>query len=260
MKGFYPQKQGDTTWKLLLPCCTEGNLTLGDRVFSFDPHTLFLLGEEIYPHLTSTQPLNYILLPFDFKWFSSFSSEQSDFLWLTRDLFYVIPLNQSKREEILSLYEKIEEDDGNFGSDILRKMSIFRLLLAIFPLIESNKLDNTQNTYGIDHRITPIVDYIKNNIAEPLNLDLISKEFFLSKTYLCRVFKSSMGVSVIEYIISCRVKKACTLLQEGYSVQRSGELSGFSDNSHFIRTFGKLTGVSPGKYAKEFNISQKKSY
>ena len=28
--------------------------------------------------------------------------------------------------------------------------------------------------------------------------------------------------------------------------------SGFSDNSHFIRTFGSLTGISPGRYAKEY--------
>ena len=41
----------------------------------------------------------------------------------------------------------------------------------------------------------------------------------------------------------------------GYSVQEAGEMSGFSDNSHFIRTFGHLTGLTPGKYAKEYQSS-----
>ena len=36
---------------------------------------------------------------------------------------------------------------------------------------------------------------------------------------------------------------------------QTGELSGFSDNSHFIRTFGHLTGVTPGRYAKEYQSS-----
>ena len=45
--------------------------------------------------------------------------------------------------------------------------------------------------------------------------------------------------------------KARQLLKEGVSVQQAGELSGFSDNSHFIRTFGHLTGTSPGRYARE---------
>ena len=35
----------------------------------------------------------------------------------------------------------------------------------------------------------------------------------------------------------------------------AGELAGFSDNSHFIRTFGHLTGLTPGRYAKEYQSS-----
>ena len=56
----------------------------------------------------------------------------------------------------------------------------------------------------------------------------------------------------MEYIIHSRVLRARQLLQEGVSVQQAGELSGFSDNSHFIRTFGNLTGISPGRYTKEY--------
>ena len=76
--------------------------------------------------------------------------------------------------------------------------------------------------------------------------------FFISKHYLCRIFKSATGFSVMEYIIYSRILRARQLLQEGVSVQQAGELSGFSDNSHFIRTFGHLTGTSPGRYAKEY--------
>ena len=38
-------------------------------------------------------------------------------------------------------------------------------------------------------------------------------------------------------------------------MQQAGERSGFSDNSHFIRTFGHLTGITPGRYAKEYQSS-----
>ena len=37
-----------------------------------------------------------------------------------------------------------------------------------------------------------------------------------------------------------------------FTAKQAGELAGFSDNSHFIRTFGHLTGPSPGRYAKEY--------
>ena len=72
---------------------------------------------------------------------------------------------------------------------------------------------------------------------------------------MCRIFKAATGFSVMEYIIYSRVLRARQLLQDGVSVQQAGELSGFSDNSHFIRTFGQLTGVTPGRYAKEYESS-----
>ena len=99
------------------------------------------------------------------------------------------------------------------------------------------------------------MDYIQENLTEPLTLDQISNKFYISKHYLCRIFKSATGFSVMEYIIHSRILRARQLLQEGVSVQQAGELSGFSDNSHFIRTFGNLTGTSPGRYAKEYQSS-----
>ena len=89
-------------------------------------------------------------------------------------------------------------------------------------------------------------------VPREMTLEEIAGWFFISKHYLCRIFKSATGFSVMEYIIYSRILRARQLLQEGVSVQQAGELSGFSDNSHFIRTFGHLTGTSPGRYAKEY--------
>ena len=105
-------------------------------------------------------------------------------------------------------------------------------------------------------RVSPILDYIRDNLAEPLTLDQIAGQFYISKHYLCRIFKAATGFSVMEYIIYSRVLRARQLLQEGCSVQEAGELSGFSDNSHFIRTFGHLTGLTPGRYAKEYQSGE----
>ena len=104
-------------------------------------------------------------------------------------------------------------------------------------------------------RVAPILDYIRNNLSEPLTLDQIANQFYISKHYLCRIFKSATGFSVMEYIIYSRVLRARQLLKEGVSVQQAGEMSGFSDNSHYIRTLGHLTGTSPGRYAREYQTS-----
>jgi len=133
-------------------------------------------------------------------------------------------------------------------------MSLLRLLLRVAPTLNAATAgESIRNKDFL--RVSPILDYIRDNLAEPLSLDQIASQFYISKHYLCRIFKAATGFSVMEYIIYSRVLRARQLLQEGVSVQQAGEMSGFSDNSHFIRTFGHLTGVTPGRYAKEYQSS-----
>ena len=55
----------------------------------------------------------------------------------------------------------------------------------------------------------------------------------------------------MEYVILCRVRYAGTLLRRGVSVREAGEAAGFGDNAHFIRSFRRITGTTPGRFAKE---------
>lgn len=240
------------TWKLLVPYCWEGNLTFGNEIYPFTSDYIFLVGDEGVPHLTATNPLDYRLYDLDLHFLSRVSTEQSDFLWLLRQKLHCIPVTEGQRQEILHLLEKIPENHGLFGEDILRNMGFLSVILYLVPLCPWQ--EEAKKTMVAKHvgqgRVVPILDYIQENLAEPLCLDEISAKFFISKHYLCRLFKRATGVSVMEYIIQSRVDLACHYLKQGYSVQRAGELSGFSDNSHFIRTFGRITGDSPGKYGK----------
>ncbi len=90
-------------------------------------------------------------------------------------------------------------------------------------------------------------------MAEPLNLDMLSSEFFISKSHLCRIFKDATGFSVASYISNSRIIKACTLLRNGVSVQDAGERVGFNNNAHFICVFKQEIGIPPGKYARHYN-------
>lgn len=101
----------------------------------------------------------------------------------------------------------------------------------------------------------PVLKYIQEHLTESLSLDSIAANFFISKYYLCHNFKLATGFSVRDYVIHCRILRARALLRNGIRVQETGELVGFHNNEHFIRTFKKLTGVSPKRYAKEFLFS-----
>ena len=101
-----------------------------------------------------------------------------------------------------------------------------------------------------DHTVEAVIGYIRTHLAEALTLDRLADRASLSKSSLSHRFKAATGFSVAEYIIHCRIQQARILLSHGCSVQQAGESAGFGDNSHFIRTFRRITGMTPGQFAR----------
>ena len=240
-------------YELLLPLTSPGNIFVNDQVYPLRRGTLYLIGENTLHRTMSTGSHARYVLHISRRTLTELSTPQTDFTRLTQDSFRRADLNREELSEIVELFQALErnKNDGSFGSDIYQVVALLNLLIRISPVLNAATAgESIRNKDFL--RVSPILDYIRDKLSEPLSLDQIAGQFYISKHYLCRIFKSATGFSVMEYIIYSRVLKARQLLQEGVSVQQAGELSGFSDNSHFIRTFGHLTGLTPGKYAKEY--------
>ena len=134
-------------------------------------------------------------------------------------------------------------------ADILRRTAAFAELLAL--VVDKWHEPHTAPLAAADPAMSAVIAYIRSHLAEALTLDALSAQFFLSKSALCHRFKAATGFTVMEYIILCRIQYAGTLLRRGLSVREAGEAAGFGDNAHFIRTFRRITGTTPGQYAKE---------
>lgn len=243
-------------FELLLPLTSPGNIFVNDQVYPLHRGTLYLIGENTLHRTMATGAHARYVLHISRKALADLSTPQTDFTQLAQDSFRRATLDGPQMTEIIELFQALErnKNDGSFGSDINQTVALLNLLLRVAPALNAATAgESIRNKDFL--RVSPILDYIRDNLSEPLSLDQIASQFYISKHYLCRIFKSATGFSVMEYIIYSRVLKARQLLQEGISVQQAGEMSGFSDNSHFIRTFGHLTGVTPGRYAKEYQSS-----
>lgn len=240
-------------YELLLPLTSPGNIFVNDQVYPLRRGTLYLIGENTLHRTMATGFHARYVLHISRKALTELSTPQTDFTQLAQDNFRRAVLNGEQMTELIELFQALERNksDGSFGSDVRQMVALLNLLLCVAPTL--NAATAGESIHNKDFlRVAPILDYIRDNLAEPLSLDQIASQFYISKHYLCRIFKSATGFSVMEYIIYSRVLRARQLLQDGVSVQQAGEMSGFSDNSHFIRTFGHLTGLTPGKYAKEY--------
>ena len=82
-----------------------------------------------------------------------------------------------------------------------------------------------------------------------MTVEQLPENFFLSESYICRIFKQATGTTIGKYITARRISIAKAALSEGVGVNEAFERSGFGDYSSFFKAFTKAVGVSPKKYA-----------
>lgn len=90
-----------------------------------------------------------------------------------------------------------------------------------------------------------IIEYLDNHYSGRLSLVGIAERFFISATYLCRIFKQTTGFTIIEYLNIVRIREAKALLtQTKWPITRVAAETGFESIAHFGRKFKAITGRS----------------
>ncbi len=97
--------------------------------------------------------------------------------------------------------------------------------------------------------LKPAFAYIELHKNENIPLESISAVCHISPSYFSKLFSQEMGENFSTYMLRVRINCAKELLAstEG-SVSEIGISLGFSDAAHFVRSFKKLEGTTPGRY------------
>lgn len=115
-------------------------------------------------------------------------------------------------------------------------------LIEILYLLNNSEFSTN---YVANSHVRQIVDYINDNYTKKITLEDIADELFLTKYYLCKVFKKYTGDTVKGYITKKRIAKVEQLTANGYSISKACLRAGFSDYTSFYKAFSKLNGKPP---------------
>lgn len=101
--------------------------------------------------------------------------------------------------------------------------------------------------------VVQCVDYIYSHIKERITVAVLAEYTGLSESYLSRVFKQNLGISISDYIREKKIEKATHLLRySDKSIIDIANYLSFSSQSHFIQTFEDFTGMTPKKYRNKY--------
>ncbi len=131
----------------------------------------------------------------------------------------------------------------NYASNVILDV------LNCFYKIAEEKLKNENPGKSNDERYAIAIQYIKDNIYNPITCEDVAKIVYLSSKQLTRIFRKRAAMSVAEYITQHKCEEAKNLLISSSAPLRDiSDSLGFRDEYYFNRFFKKHTGTTPHQY------------
>ena len=145
-------------------------------------------------------------------------------------------------------YQTISELRGSGFSQWLTQNpeELTQLILAEASRL-SEEIQNADMTHTL---VAKIKNYIREHIDE-VNRGQIAEYFYLSPSYLSKVFRRETGESLINYIQDTRIELAKELLlYSDYTISDIAIQTGYPNFSHFSKQFRKFVGCTPNEFRK----------
>jgi AraC family transcriptional regulator len=133
--------------------------------------------------------------------------------------------------------------------DAVSYLAIEGLGLELIAAIAREEPRTENHSRQPPHWLNQAHELIKTRFLEHLTLGDIAGTVGVHLVTLAREFRHNYGCTVGQMVRRERIGFACReLLKPDASIADIGIATGFYDQSHFARTFKKLTGMTPAEY------------
>ena len=162
-----------------------------------------------------------------------------------------VMLIKSLAMQLISL--RSEEDP--LALELLEQSTVRMFLALTLRACASADPYRPQPRHRGDNRLSldQVFRYIHAHLTEEITLEILEREFFVSRHHLIREFKKRTGQTVHRYIVKARLDLCREYLSQGYSINEVYRMGGFGGYNHFFRAFKQTYGMTPGEYRNSLN-------
>lgn len=223
----------------------KGNLTyydIDDNKFELKEGTVFIgaynsirrvQSEAFHEHHT----FSFIFTP------AANDSEGLSFSYLPVLSDETVCQNIAKYMDLLIMEYKIG------GSYDIKTISYFFKILEIID--DYSKSVSEDNLYGNMRYVNRAKKYIAEHVDKKITIDDIAYAVNLTPQYLCNIFKTVTGITIITYVNRLKLEKIRNLvINNGLTLRQAGESVGFNDENYISRIFKKYYGKSISELKK----------
>lgn len=230
---------------------------VGDRVIPVGRGDCIVLGREV-PHQTQRTGQEWYsryVLYFDLPYLAMLPRHEVLLSLFTEKAsrMPLISLSVAEQREVEGILRYLDRtmQESNSPYAECQSLSLFIRLLVVLNQAWDRSNDQAKLEPAGQGVIGEIVDYVTANYQDDIRLDDLAEMFCVSKSYICRRFRETIGMSVIAYVNRQRVIRARRLLEETSESMTSIAMQcGFNSISQFNRAFKQFTGMNPTAWRK----------
>lgn len=127
--------------------------------------------------------------------------------------------------------------------------------LKISALIDLTNRVNSLKKIKTSRTVNEVTFYVIKNLYKNPSVQDICQALHFNPSYLARLFKKEMKMTISEFIMQEKIKEAKHLLETtNHSILEICSLLHFTDQSHFTKNFKKLTKKTPKQYRQQYKV------
>ena len=187
-------------------------------------------------------------IPYEDRIFSLFTNRPENFTNIIS--------TANAKENFISLLDRIifEHSKNDKFSVRYQNLLINELMIDICRLLPEEIYDFNDTDFNY---VFNLQQEFENNYSFNFSLTQLADKYNISVSTLSHNFKKIAGLSVFEYLLSCRMAAAKTFLAKtNFTISEIVEKCGFADNSNFSRTFKRINGITPTAFRNTFKTSK----
>lgn len=147
--------------------------------------------------------------------------------------------------DIRALFAQVREHE-----EALELQISARVYALVLRALQSPLMETAREMGGPGHALVSRTrTYIDDHLCEEITLERLSTQAQINKYYLCRLFRTYLGMAPMHYVLRRKILLSQKMLENSdLTVSAIASTLHFSDQSHFSKTFKQLIGLSPSQY------------
>jgi AraC-like DNA-binding protein len=150
------------------------------------------------------------------------------------------------RQRINQLHQALDEPGGELEAESRLAFVAERLRYHLGGHRAAHEAGAPPARPDVAHQLRELIDA---GFRDKVTLRQASEAIHAHPAHLVRMFSREFGISPHQYLTGRRVDLARTLLLDGVPPSAAAATVGFFDQSHLNRSFRRLLGTSPGRFA-----------